>query len=344
MTLGKLKKFCAAIHEKTEADLTRLGVDLFLVAANNVKANAQLLHNFELSRVRATLDVDPLLGGALVDAVIDGEDAEPDIIITGTLSPNATGTYTYLGTYLGYDFWRREDGAYVLFHDPTTSVWLLQVPNAGFTAQTNRWQYATSETIPEGLYSAQGSYTGVPVISLSNLSRWSGLKEIIAVQRGGPESALYPLDFTRLDVSIERDRYETELSDIYDPYNRYPSDAQLLNRGANGSVVQRGSSLFIYPLGTNEGDPVPLTLEGYGMLADYVAGDLLTTEPTDFLVEHGHVYMQWAIVCELNYFFKTFVARQEGNLATPEKEREDAWRRLILWDSYLIDSHSTRSR
>jgi hypothetical protein len=68
------------------------------------------------------------------------------------------------------------------------------------------------------------------------------------------------------------------------------------------------------------------------------------TATSDFFLLYGASYLQWEIIIELNYFFKTFVPRQEGNLASPEKQRDAAWQAFLEWDSYLVDSNISRYR
>lgn len=66
--LFDLKSVCAAYHGKTPDELVVGPTDLFLVAANNVRKFAEKQHNFELSWVRATLDVDYQNGALFVNA------------------------------------------------------------------------------------------------------------------------------------------------------------------------------------------------------------------------------------------------------------------------------------
>lgn len=250
MNLATLKATVAAYHQKTVAQLTPETTDLFLVAANNARKNAEKLHNFEDCRCTATLAVAGVTGGALEDAEITPEDT------------------------------------------------------------------------------------------------FSGIKEILAISGLRSGTDFVPLDFTTPDISIERDRYELELSDNFWPVNRYPSDAQLLNRTGNAALVQRAGSLYFFPRVVASTDP-PLTvyIEGYGWLNDYTDTDLVPSAATpDFLVENGFSYLQWAIIIELNYIFQTFVPRQEGNVGSPDKMLQEAWRDLMLWDDYKVISHSTRSR
>ena len=180
--------------------------------------------------------------------------------------------------------------------------------------------------------------------TISTSGSWNGIKEVHVVQRTNGDGSLEPLDFCRLEVATERVRTEIEMSNVYWPDARYPTDARLLSRGASGSVVQSGSSLFIYPRATVSVTPLSATLEATAWLGDYSSSNYSDSTPTDFLIQYGFEYLQWATIVELNFIFKTFVPRQEGNLASPDKYMENAWNRLIEWDTYMIDSHMTRSR
>jgi hypothetical protein len=169
----------------------------------------------------------------------------------------------------------------------------------------------------------------------------AGLKSVVSLRQFGTDGLFYPLDFTRFDIALERDRSELELRDMWG--QRYPSDQRLNYYGTNVGVVQRGQKLYPYPSFTSF-DPTNVTLyiDGYGLLRDYGTFDP-GTEPEDFIVQFGLEYLQWATICELNTMLTTFVPRQEGNLAPPTAERDSAWHDLILWDSYLVDAALTRS-
>lgn len=71
MKLATLKATVASYHEKDVTELTKNGVDLFLVAANNARKNGEKLHTFEGTRCVAELDIDGALGGSLSDATFN---------------------------------------------------------------------------------------------------------------------------------------------------------------------------------------------------------------------------------------------------------------------------------
>jgi hypothetical protein len=184
--------------------------------------------------------------------------------------------------------------------------------------------------------------------AVMNDPRFVEIKEVIAISilRNG---TYVPVDFTRADIEIERERSALELENQYWFEARYPSDAQLATLRAEQTIVQRAEGLFLFPrrstIESGSTNPLPTNLECYGFLKDYVASDLQTETPTDFFIKNGYEFMQWATIKELNFLFQTFVPRQEGNvIPDPKAERDEAWRDLLLWDAYLVDSHITRTK
>lgn len=174
------------------------------------------------------------------------------------------------------------------------------------------------------------------------------LKEVLAVSilRNG---VYVPIDFTRADIEVERERSQLELDSDFWPEFRYPSDSQFAVMQSAQVVVQRGQGLYLYPrvstLAQSQTNPLPVFVEAFGFLRDYISSDLQTSTPADFFVEYGFEFMQWATIKELNYLFQTYVPRQEGNvIPDPVKERDEAWRDFLVWDAYMVDSHITRPK
>lgn len=198
----------------------------------------------------------------------------------------------------------------------------------------------------QGTLSIDGT-TGAAFSSLANVvghARATTLKSVTNVQRARLDGSYIPLDFTRADIAVERERGELELSDNFWPSHRYPSDADFLSQGSNSAIVQRGTSLYVYPSGlVVAGSPLGVTVQGYAFFEEYDADDL-SIENVDPFVEHGHNWLKWAILVDLNYLFQKFVPRQEGVLSPPEKVRDLAWQKFVLWDDYLVDPNTTRSR
>ncbi len=343
MTLASLKSLCAAYHLKSTGDLTVNGVDLFLAAANNARRAAEQLHDFEFTRISATLDIDGDTGGALSAAVIANNNID-HFTATGTLSPDATGTYIKTGTtYNSLPTYLSVDGTsfYLLYYNGSTA-WEIQLM-FNFPAAAKWFKLSTATTPPTGAYTATGGVTGTLTLAYT-ASSFATIKQVTNVLRTSADGQVLPIDFKSMDSGIEGTRTEIEVSDYYSPDFRYPSDATFLAMHQGSLIVQRNRTLYIYPQATVTTDPLSVTLEGYGWLSDYDANSLLLPDAPDFLFEQGPDYFQWAIICELNFLFKTFVPRSEGNIGAPENLRADALRKLIIWDSYQIAANSTASR
>lgn len=345
MNPATLKSLVAAYHKKIVSDLTVNGVDLFLVSANNAQTQAQRRHNFEFSRVSATLTIDGVLGANIADAVIGGQVSET-LAVTGTLSPAATGTYTPHGTFGGLPFWVIEAATpYFLYFNATAGFYVLAA-TLTTGALTNYWVSASALT-PIGTLTAVGTNTGVPTIAYATTSNWSGIREIVAVQRSTSDGYRIPLDFSRADIPIERDRTAAELTDFYDFRDRYPSDSDRLNQRWNTGLIQRGGKILVYPqplTSQSVDNPLNVILEAFATLPALSSVGASSAPDPNFLWTQGADWLQWFIIHELNFIFKTYVQRNEGNIASPTDMRDQSWEDLIAWDTYMVDSNSTRSR
>ncbi len=59
-------------------------------------------------------------------------------------------------------------------------------------------------------------------------------------------------------------------------------------------------------------------------------------ETNSFFLEHGSEWLTWALVCDLNYRFQTFVSRQEGMLVPPTQTRDELWQSLVAFDETRV--------
>lgn len=343
-TLSKLQSAVAAYHSVASSAFTISGVNLFLEAVNNAIKEAQMLHDFEDCRCTALLNIDAAVGGNLIDATLESQ-SSTTAVVTGTLVPDVTGTYVQNGFFGGYPlFMLSGSPTYFLYYNANKTSYLISSTLTS-AAPSAYWLPAVAQTTIAGSYVHGGTATGTATVALSLGSVFSGIREVLAVTRQRPDGTYIPLDFARADIPIERDRTELEFSDNLFPYLRYPSDAQINARGTNSSVIQRGGNLSIYPRYTaGVTTPFAIRLECFGWLNELDANSLLDTTPSNFLIDYGYIWLQWYTIVELNYIFKTFVPRTEGNLVSPEKVRDEAWAKLTLFDSYRVDSNTTRSR
>lgn len=346
MNPATLKSLVAAFHKKATSDLTVNGVDLFLVSANNAQTQAQRRHNFEFSRVTATLDIDGVLGANIADAVIVGQVSEV-LTVTGTLSEAfLVGDYTPNGTYAGLPLWIQQGSIPgFIYFNPGNAKYILseQLIN---DAEIDYWESASALT-PVGILNPIGVQTGIATVAYTSRANWSGIREIVAVQRSTSDGYRIPLDFSRADIPIERDRTAAELTDFYDFRDRYPSDSDRLNQRWNTGLIQRGGKILVYPQPLRAGsvdNPLSVILEAFATLPALSSVGTSDDPDPNFLWSQGSDWLQWFIIHELNFYFKTYVQRNEGNIASPTDMRDQSWEDLLAWDTYMVDSNSTRSR
>lgn len=111
---------------------------------------------------------------------------------------------------------------------------------------------------------------------------------------------------------------------------RYPDDQYLRTlRIGPTEVYIDGTQVYIQP--TQE-STTTLYIDGVKWMSDYTSDS-----NTDWMTTHGHQYLMWACVCEVNYWTSTFTPNFDGNLSPPEKLRERALDQLVQWDSFQIE-------
>ena len=176
---------------------------------------------------------------------------------------------------------------------------------------------------------------------------FNGLREVIGVSGLRSTGDFVPLDFTSAERSIEEDRYELELSDNFWPSARYPCDRQMLAAQGSSQLVMRAGTMYNFPrVNQTTSEPLTVYIEGYGWLKDYTVAQLNDVDgpAQDFLIEHGFEYFQWKCIDHLNQKFQTYVPRQEGNVGPPKEQIAQAYRDLLVWDTYQLDPHATQQR
>lgn len=342
--LANLRALVGAYHSAAVGDFTSNGIDLFLFSVNNALKEAQMLHDFEDCRCTALLDINATTGGDLADATI--EQGGSTITVTA-VGGTPAGTFTRQGVYNGYDFYMQAGAVafFLYFHSTYHSYIISTSVYTGVVPSSVRWIPAAAQTMVDGDYIYANDGTTITTLTLASNGTFAAIREVLAVTRQRPDGTYIPLDFARADIPIERDRTELEFSDNLFPYLRYPSDAQINARGTNSSIIQRGSNLSIYPRYTQGvTTPFNVRLECFAWLQELIADNYADSSPSNFFLDYGFSWLQWYTIVETNHLFKSFTTRTEGNLAPPEKARDEAWAKLTQFDSYRVDSNTTRSR
>jgi hypothetical protein len=101
---------------------------------------------------------------------------------------------------------------------------------------------------------------------------------------------------------------------------------------SNQKIYLVGDTVYFYPFGT-QGSSRNVFFDAYVWMNDYpYEGPPMVN---DWMLKHGHEYLFWKTVWDLNYKKKEFVPRQEGNLQVSLDNAAAALQRLIFWDSRL---------
>jgi len=70
------------------------------------------------------------------------------LVVSGTLSPDATGTYYPDGAYNGQNSWRRGDGSYFIWYLLDTGINYWNISNAKGQWATEEW-FIADTVIPD---------------------------------------------------------------------------------------------------------------------------------------------------------------------------------------------------
>jgi hypothetical protein len=111
---------------------------------------------------------------------------------------------------------------------------------------------------------------------------------------------------------------------------RYPGDDDYRRlRTEPEELYIHGDKIYINPA---RSDTTEVTIDGVAWMNEYT-----TDADTDWMTQAGAEYLQWAAVCEINYFTLKLVPGLDGNLAPPERARERALAELVTWDQFQVE-------
>jgi len=108
--------------------------------------------------------------------------------------------------------------------------------------------------------------------------------------------------------------------------NYEAQDASQTLNWSGQRMINHGNRLYLYP--NNE------AVQNVLVDANVWAYDYIDDSSTDEFLQHGFEFMQWATIVEVNRLLQTYVARQEGNIAPPNNDRDRALKELIDFDIY----------
>lgn len=328
MTLYDIKVAVATYFKTTVADLTQNGQDLFLVAANHVRRQAELGHDFEFSRKLVTLTVDGEVGGSLEGAVVYGTSTAVNIktVIEAGLFDSDGNLRPVEWTTVAEGLERqRLDNPHSAPRYPTDG-WYESGPN-GF----GRFELAGSSVYRFPKDADHDFTLGLEVYTMAD--DWTGVTPIATVT-GGSLSGTY----TQQGVGYGSPFFVHSNTTQILWYN-VAEDSWYIGTTITPSwEVDSGG--YYYLESTDTQNPAG-TYTANGLSGSPV---VTVTSLSDVWTTHAAEYLMWGIIVHLNYYYKEFVARQEGNLGSPERLRDEALASFIAWDAYRFEQNRRHGR
>ncbi len=330
MTLYEIKQAVANILGTTVASLTVDGTDMFLVAVNQVRKDAEQNYDFEFQRRLVDVSVSGVTGGTLTSATthVGGTATNIKTIIEVGLYDDDNNLRPVEWTNVAESLERqRADNQYQIIPAYLTDD-ELEAPSgmARFDFVNDsvfRWPRdttATTYTLGLEVYSYAADWTSVTVPS--------------AVVTG----TLSP-DVTGTYTPIG---YDSGYSAMLYAFNTgvsnailaYTPDGWRLREMTDETACWDGPSVAGNPTGT-------YTALGTATGTATVTG---STTVSDVWTTHGSQYLIWGCVVWLNHIFQTFVPRQEGSLPPPVAMMERGLESLKTWDTAKFEAFRRHGR
>lgn len=331
-TVLQLKQIIASLLGRTTvADLNPvnltpagINIDLGLVALNNARRTAERAHDFRNSETNAMLSISST-GSALAGAYTSGT-----LSVTGTLTPDASGTYSIIGVTQGLPFWSLSSlgtGNFYLSNNDGVQ-W-----NIGFGAIVNDgslqlgvdsyWTLSTDSQNPAGAYNPNGSAIGVATVTATQAPVSVKRVKYVSLPLNGGDYEV--IEFLTNDQFLSRYRMQTGRQYFNPARTNDTLGATLL-----GNPVAYQNAQTLYFQGPNVTFPMIALLNVVQWMPDYSADF-----DTDFFTIYAPEYLQWQATLELNKLLRRYAIKQEGNIdeASIQQEADKALATLIEWDN-----------
>lgn len=341
MTLLELRSVIAGYLQKTVLDLTVNGVDLSILALNQVRRTAELLYDFEFNRRHVTVTVDAVGGGTLDDAVLEGQPSvEVKRIIECGVYDDLFNVHPVEWTTVAESLERQRQikpgfgPRYPTDWETTTDYYDVGLSRIALCGN-DIWVVPQGDThklmdLEFEVYAFTPDWSdktdSVKVVGVLGMDNVDGTYYPYGTFNGRPfylniaNGGLAPGGITPAMRAI-----------WYRSGQWMITAAQWLGQTPGTGNYQSMVATTMYPGGVYAPHG---TWQGNGTVAMQVGNDV-----TDIWLRHGAQYLLWAAVIQINHLCKEFVFRQEGNLPPPEKLAEAALENFRQWDSFKYEEN-----
>jgi hypothetical protein len=341
MTLLELRSVIAGYLQKTVSDLVVNGVDLTLLALNQVRRDAEMSYDFEFTRKHVTVTIDGLDGGTLDDVIQEGSPVcEAKTVIECGIYDDQWNVHPVEWTTVAESLERQRQikpgygPRYPTDYEATTGYYEVGLQRIAFCGN-DIWMVPTGQ---------KGKLFDLEIEAYVFTPDWTADSDSVTV------ADVLGMDF---------------VNGPYWPYGIFNERMMYLNL-ANGGTVPGSSttsanlramwyrpgewiisrSEFIGqtpPTGNYQSMAATSMTPGgqYQPHGQWQGLGTVTMQPgsevTGIWLKQGAQYLLWAAIVQINHLCKEFVFRQEGNLPPPEKLAEAALENFRQWDSFKYE-------
>lgn len=333
MTLLALRSAMAAYLQKTVPDLTVNGVDLSLLALNNVRRRAEMLHDFEFSRKQVTVTLDGLDGGTLDDVIQEGSPVcEIKTVIECGIYDDSWNVHPVEWTTVAESLERQRQlkpgfpVRYPTDGNATTDGYAVGLQRVAFCGN-DVW---CVPRMKPGLFDLEiEAYTFSP--------DWTATSDSVVVS-GVLGGVAMNGSYWPYGIYNQRVLYLNFLSTppaVIDAIWYVPGEWKItpvtdIGKATSALVnYQSMAATTMMPSGTYTGHGA---VSGQGIVTASPGSDM-----SDVWLTKGSQYLQWAGIVEVNHLAKEFVFRQEGNLPPPQDLADAALETFREWDSFRYE-------
>lgn len=303
-----------------DVDDVKVVVDeLIINAANNARKWAEMRHNFGC----ASVEIDVTLTAALGYIDLDDLDGVSIKQLSHVLHQNSCTPYKVTSSKEAWNLAYEKDMVrhsvnenYQNFY----STYQFKEPALILAGNKLKFDGDLTEDIPLTIH----GYRWLP-----EYSSWT----INAVDTTQPPGGV-PLQLTA-GWTPNSVIWPTDITAIENFTNLYQSN------DATQVILPKG----IYPVTYLDANEIEIpSITGIDPFASLTFDIAFTTasgsNATDWFLQHGGEYMQWASIVETNHLLQTFVPRQEGGLDAPERQRDIVFEALRKLDIYASEGGS----
>lgn len=342
MTILEIKSAAAALLSDAGApvavaDFTVGGQDMALLLLNQIRLNAELANDFNFQRKLLTLNVDTVTGGSLPDAVLYGTATTVDlktIIDIGEFDTNLNLRPIEWTTVEESLERQRDENPYYGLRYPTDG----QIE--AWPSGQRRLTVANDKIYSWPKTEAPSQTLAIGVEAYVFSAEWSTASNTVVVTNG--------TGVTTINTTYYR----------HGMYNSFPLFVNLSNTSTPATLYYIWNSGTAWNINTLPGtvganyhsfistsqSPAG-SYVGHGTFTGTALAAASETDTTsDIWTTKGQQYLLWQLVVELNYRFKFYVPRTEGNLASPTQLAAEGLEKLIQWDIYKFEGHRRHGR